>query len=328
MLTASHLTRRFGARVAVDDVSFELVPGEIFALLGPNGAGKTTTLRMLAGLIEPSSGTVRVGSETLSRRTAQRLRSRIGFLTETPGLWERLSVWQNLLVYARLHGLADSAGAVGAALDLFDMRDRARDAAAHLSKGLRQRVALARTLLHRPDVVLLDEPTAGLDPESARDVRELVLRLRSERRTIVLSTHNLDEVERIADRVAVMRARLVAVDTPAALRARLFGMRVRVTLRQPAASFVAPLKSAGLADVQADEGTLSIAVGDRESATPLIVKRLVDAGADILAVVEEQPPLEEVYLRLLDQEVRLPPSPQSGFGGAGKPDPTYGAGRS
>jgi ABC-2 type transport system ATP-binding protein len=231
MLRASQLTRRFGTRLAVDNVSFELEPGEIFGLLGPNGAGKTTTLRLLAGLIAASSGSVSVNGETMSPDSAPRLRAQIGFLTEAPGLWDRLSVRHNLLVYARLHGLAQPGRAVDEALELFDLRDRSFDAAAELSKGLRQRVALARTLLHRPGIVLLDEPTSGLDPESARDVRELILRLRSERRQVMLSTHNLDEVERIANRVGVLKSRLIAVDTPAAFRARLFGTRLQVKFR-------------------------------------------------------------------------------------------------
>jgi len=286
-LVASHLTRRFDARVAVDDVSLELAPGEIFALLGPNGAGKTTTLRMLAGLIKPSSGTVDV-------------RGRIGFLTEAPGLWDRLTVERNLMVYARLHGLEDPARAVDEALDLFDIGGRKQDRAAQLSKGLKQRVALARTLLHRPDIVLLDEPTSGLDPESARDVRELILRLRGERRAVLISTHNLDEVERVADRVAVLRARLIALDTPAALRARLFGSRVLVRLAGPAAPFADVLKPA-FADVRTEDRTLSIAVSDVERATPGIVRALVQSGADVVSVVADEAPLEEVYLRLLQK---------------------------
>lgn len=299
-LTAHRLTRRFGSRVAVEDVSFSLVPGEVFALLGPNGAGKTTTLRMLAGLIEPSSGSVTIGTETLSRKNASRLRSRIGFLTEMPGLWDRLTVRRNLLVYAQLHQLSRPEAAVDEALDLLDVRDRATDVAAQLSKGLRQRVALARTLLHRPSIVLLDEPTAGLDPESARDMRSLVVRLRSEGRTILLSTHNLDEVERVADRVAVLRTGLVAMDSPAALRTHLFGSRVRVLLRQPADGFVHILASIGLTDIQTDGRTLSIGVRDHESDTPALVRRLVESGADIISVAPEQPPLEDVYLRLLE----------------------------
>ena len=285
-LVASHLTRRFDTRVAVDDVSFALAPGEIFALLGPNGAGKTTTLRMLAGLIRPSSGSVRV-------------EGRIGFLTEAPGLWDRLTVRRNLLVYARLHGLPDPSRAVDEALDLFDIGSRKNDRAAQLSKGLKQRVALARTLLHRPDVVLLDEPTSGLDPESARDVRELILRLRGEQRAILLSTHNLDEVQRVADRVAVLRSRLVALDTPAALRHRLFGSRVNVTLAAPAAPFASAL-NAHFADVRVEDRLLSIAVDDVERAAPDIVRALVRAGADVVSVAADEAPLEEVYLKLLE----------------------------
>ncbi len=302
MLTASHLTRQFEERVAVQDVSFALAPGEIFALLGPNGAGKTTTLRMLAGLIEPTSGRIEVHGEPMSRRNASRLRGRIGFLTEAPGLWDRLTVRQNLLTYARLHGLPAPADAVETALELFDIRDRGADQAAQLSKGLKQRVALARTLLHRPDVVLLDEPTSGLDPESARDVRELVLRLRDERRAVLLSTHNLDEVERVANRVAVLRTRLIAVDTPAALRTRLFGARLRIALIPPAEPFATLLRQSGYGDVRAEDGTLSIAVDDAAARAPAIVRRLVEAGAHIQAVVPEEPPLEEVYLRLLQEE--------------------------
>jgi ABC-2 type transport system ATP-binding protein len=289
VLTASHLTRRFGDRLAVDDVSFDLRAGEIFALLGPNGAGKTTTLRMLAGLIAPSSGAVRRDSN-----------AGIGFLTEAPGLWERLTVRQNLSVYARLHGLTPVDRVVDDALTAFGMLDRARDLAAQLSKGLKQRVALARALLHRPPIVLLDEPTAGLDPESARDVRELVLRLRQEGRAVLLSTHNLDEVERLADRVAVMRGRLIAVDTPAALRARIFGARLRVVTAQPAATFVGTLAAQGLADVAAEDQALSIGVDDPAAAAPRIVRLLVEAGADIVSVVADEQSLEQIYLKLVE----------------------------
>ena len=302
MLTASNLTRSFGERVAVQNVSFSLAPGEIFALLGPNGAGKTTTLRMLAGLIAPSSGSVRVDGQEMSRDGASRLRRHIGFLTETPGLWDRLTVRQNLAVYARLQGLERPQRVVDAALDLFGIRDRAQEVAAHLSKGLKQRVALARTLLHEPDIVLLDEPTAGLDPESARDVRELVIRLRDEKRSILLSTHNLDEVERVANQVAVIRTRLIAMDTLAALRNRLFGARLRIVVSQPAATFVTSLKEIGFADARVDGSTLSIAVPDAATAAPAIVRRLVAAGADIEAIVPEDAPLEEVYLRLLESD--------------------------
>ena len=301
-LVASHLTRRFEARVAVDDLSFELAAGEIVALLGPNGAGKTTTMRMLAGLIDPSSGDVLLDGQQMSRKAGPRLRRRIGFLTEAPGLWDRLTVEQNLLVYARLHGLPHPPLAVDEALDLFDIGSRKRDRAAQLSKGLKQRVALARTLLHRPDIVLLDEPTAGLDPESARDVRELIRRLSEQHRAVLLSTHNLDEAQRIADRVAVLRTRLIALDTPAALRARLFGSRVVVRLANGAPRFAHVLRSS-FDDIRVDGHMLSIAVNDVERTAPRIVRALVDAGADVVSVTTDEAPLEEVYLRLMQGNV-------------------------
>ena len=302
MLSASSLTRLFGTRVAVEDVSFELAAGEIFALLGPNGAGKTTTLRMLAGLIAPTSGAVHIGGEAMTHASAPRLRGRIGFLTEAPGLWDRLTVRQNLLVYARLHGQADPRRAVDLALAALDISDRAGEPTAQLSKGLRQRVALARTLLHDPGIVLLDEPTSGLDPQSARAVREIILRLRAEGRTIVLSTHNLDEVERVADRVAVLRRTLVALDTPDALRARLFGTRVRVTVAADADRLAATVRAAGHTDVTVEGGALSIGVGAETSTIPAVVRMLVQAGAEIHSVVPESAPLEEVYLRLVGEE--------------------------
>lgn len=297
-LTASHLTRRFDTRLAVDDVSFDLVPGEILALLGPNGAGKTTTLRMLGGLIHPTSGSVLLDDRTVTPVTASRLRASIGFLTETPGLWERLTVRQNLTVYARVHGLESPALAVDRMLDLFAITDRALDFAGELSKGLKQRVALARTLLHDPPIVLLDEPTAGLDPQSAHEFRELVLRLRDQRRAVLLSTHNLDEVDRVADRVAVLRTRLVALDTPAALRTRLFGRRVRVELARDAASHVSKLRADGIDDVIAEGAVMSVGLNEHVTVSAL-VRRLIESGAAINAVTPEERSLEDVYLRLL-----------------------------
>jgi ABC-2 type transport system ATP-binding protein len=302
-LTAQHLTRHFGDRVAVDDVSFELQPGEIFALLGPNGAGKTTTLRMLAGLIAPTSGSVRIGSEAMTPDAAPKLRERLGFLTEAPGLWDNLTVHDNLMVYAQLYGMRDADKAVREALGLFEIADRSRDRTARLSKGLKQRVALARAIVHRPSIVLLDEPTAGLDPESARDVRELIVAMRGEGRAVLLCTHNLDEVDRLADRVAVLRSRLVAIGTPGELRQRLFSSRLRIRVTQDAESFAATLRTSGVDDIRADGPWLSLPGGTLT--TPQIVRMLVDAGAGIEAVERDEPSLEEVYLKLLQADGAL-----------------------
>ena len=302
MISASHLTRRFGTRVALDDLSIELKSGEIFALLGPNGAGKTTTLRLLAGLIAPTSGSVQVNGEAMTAASAPKLRARIGFLTEAPGLWDSLTVRENLETYARLYELASPRRAVDEALALFDIRDRARDRPSELSKGLRQRVALARSLLHKPRIVLLDEPTAGLDPESAREVRELVLGLRGEGRTVLLCTHNLDEVDRVADRVAVLRTRLIAAGTPQALRERLFAPRILIRLRQEASRFEASLRGTGITDITIDQRQISVALNGTPLSTPDLVRQLVQWGAEIEAVVPEEPPLEDVYVRLLHSE--------------------------
>jgi len=302
VLSASHLTRRFGDRLALDDLSIDLKGGEIFALLGPNGAGKTTTLRLLAGLIAPTSGNVLVDGEPMTPASASHLRARIGFLTEAPGLWDSLTVRQNLLVYARLYGLESPARAVDHVLRLFEIPDRGNDRAAELSKGLKQRVALARSLLHNPRIVLLDEPTSGLDPESAREVRELIVGLRDEGRTVMICTHNLDEVERVADRVAVLRTRLVATGTPAALRDRMFPPRIRVIMRQPASSFVDLVQRAGFTNASADGAVLLVALDGRAPGTPDLVRRLVEAGADIEAVEPEERRLEDVYLKLLHPE--------------------------
>jgi len=296
MLAARDLTRRFGDRIAVEHVSLELTRGTLLALLGPNGSGKTTTLRMLAGLIAPTSGHVLLDGEVLTRDGLPRLRARMGFLTEAPGLWDRLTVRQNLTTYARLYGAG--VASVDRGLEALGIRDRAGDRTAELSKGLRQRVALARCLLHDPDILLLDEPTSGLDPESARDLRQLIVRLRDSGKAILLSTHNLDEVERVADTVAVLRTRLVAVDSPAALRQRLFGARLRIELSNAAAPYVAVLTAAGLTDVRAEETSLSMAANGTV-ATPAIVQRLVEAGAAIESVTREEVPLEDVYVRLL-----------------------------
>jgi ABC-2 type transport system ATP-binding protein len=302
LLTASHLSRRFGDRLAVEDVSFTLERGEIFALLGPNGAGKTTTLRILAGLIAPSSGTVQIDGAAMGPTSAPQLRARIGFLTEAPGLWDRLTVRDNLLVYARMYGLPSPRRVVDEALERFEIGDRGDDRAAQLSKGLKQRVALARSLLHDPRIAMLDEPTSGLDPASAREVRDLILSLRAQGRTILLCTHNLDEVERVADRVAVLSRRLIAIGTPAALRQKLFAPRVRVVLTQAADRFAAALRTAGLSDIRLDGTMISVSIANTPLTTPDVVRVLVDAGAGVESVVAEEPPLEDVYLKLLQPD--------------------------
>jgi ABC-2 type transport system ATP-binding protein len=307
VLAASHLVRRFGQRVAVDDVTFEVGRGEVFGLLGPNGAGKTTTLRMLGGLIPATTGEVRLDRIAMDRHNGARLRARIGFLTETPGLWDQLTVAENVAVYARLFAVDGVAAAVERALRRFDLWDRRGDRTVLLSKGMKQKLALARALVHDPEVVLLDEPTANLDPQTSRAVRDLLVELRSRGRVVVVSTHNLDEVERVADRIALISTRLVAVGEPSTLRRQIFGRRLAIHFGEQAgavAELMAVAERAGAHDVRREELGMSMVLDDPDAGAPLIVAALVQSGALIRAVFDEQPPLEEVYLRLLDDGSR------------------------
>jgi ABC-2 type transport system ATP-binding protein len=301
VIAADRLTRRFGARDVVKDVTLQVSQSEIVALLGPNGAGKTTTLRMLAGLIAPTSGSVTIDGVRLTRATGASLRTRIGFLTEAPGLWDRLTVRENLRIYAGLYGLANADRTIDRSLDLFGLTARASTRTIELSKGTRQKVALARTLLHGPTILLLDEPTSGLDPEVTRSVRRLLDERRAAGCSILVSTHNLDEAERLADRVAVLHERLVAIDRPAALRQRLTTGRLIVRiLGDPSAYVAAARRSIGdEADVAVEGAGLTLRVTDPDRHTPALVAALVAAGAEILEVRAEMPALEDVYLHLM-----------------------------
>jgi ABC-2 type transport system ATP-binding protein len=298
MITASHLTRRFGARVAVEDVSLEVNASEIVALLGPNGAGKTTTMRMLAGLIAPTSGSVTIGGVRLTKATGSALRRRIGFLTEAPGLWDRLSVRENLLVYAGLYEIDQGTAAIGGLLELLGLAPHATVRTAELSKGMRQKVAIARALLHRPDVLLLDEPTAGLDPEISREVRGLLEERRAAGCAILVSTHNLHEAEQLADRVAVLHQRLLALDTPSVLRRRLTTGRVVVRVVRHAAAYLGIGRQFDT-QATAESDLMTVALADVDRDTPALVRALVAAGAEIREVRPEMPALEDVYLHLV-----------------------------
>jgi len=217
LIDVHRLTKTFGDRTAIEDLTLAVAAGEIVALLGPNGAGKTTTLRLLAGLLAPSSGHGLVAGVPLVGGDGPTLRGRVGLLTETPGLWDRLTITANLVTYARLHGVVGAEARVREVLAEFGLADRAGEVTAVLSKGLRQRVALARALLHAPAVLLLDEPTSGLDPAAARDVRRTITRLAAAGSAVVVCTHDLREAETLATRIGLVQGRLLALGTAAGL---------------------------------------------------------------------------------------------------------------
>lgn len=298
MIHVEGLTRRFGQRTAVDGLTLDVGEGEVVGLLGPNGAGKTTTVRMLACLLAPTAGRARVAGYDVQAE-AQMVRSSVGILTESPGFYKRLSVERNLRYFAELHGVPDPRRAVQRYLERLGLGDRRGDAVATLSKGLRQRLALARALVHEPKVLFLDEPTAGLDPESARDVRQFIGELASERRTVLLCTHNLSEAEELCARIAVLRTRLIALDSPEALKRRLAGSRVVVKLGNPAGEFATGLDLPFVRRATMEGPFLVTEVGDPERDVPTLVRRLVELGAEIRSVARDERTLEEVYLELM-----------------------------
>ncbi len=298
MIRAQGLGRRFGDQWAMQDLELELERGEVFGLLGPNGAGKTTTVRMLTALIAPTTGRATVDGFDVAA-SPDEVRRRVGLLTETPSLYERLSAAQNLDFFGELHGVPHGVRRERAErlLRLFDLWDRRNDLAGTFSKGMKQKLAIARALLHEPSVLFLDEPTSGLDPEAAFVVREAIGRLKREGRTIVLATHDLDEAERLSDRIAFLRGTILRIDTPERLRSEAGGATVVIDLvDDPPPSLERDLKGNDATRRLSVEGLrLTVAVDDVRHDTPRIVRSLVEGGASILGVRESKATLESVY---------------------------------
>ncbi len=299
MIRAEGLTRRFGPLLAVDDLTLYVRQGEVFGFLGPNGAGKTTTMRMLATLIAPTAGAAWINGHRVGEDD-EAVRASIGLLTETPGLYPRLSAEDNLGFFANLHEVADVPGQLRKYLSLLGLWERRADPVGGFSKGMQQKLAIARALLHEPPVLFLDEPTSALDPEAARVVREFIETLKGEGRTIFICTHNLDEADRLCDRVGVIKQRLIRVDAPEALRQGLYGRSVRVQLRETSPALVAVARSLPFVTevVETAEG-LCVALDDPETHNPALVGALVAAGAAIQFVEREAHSLEQVYFDLL-----------------------------
>jgi len=301
-LRAVGLGRQFGDRWAVRDIDLEVHRGEVLGLLGPNGAGKTTTVRLLTALIEPTEGTATVDGFDV-RTQADDVRARVGILTETPGLYDKLSARTNLDFFGRLYGLdaATRAERIEHHLRLFGLWERRDEVTGTFSKGMKQKLAIARALLHDPSVVFLDEPTAALDPEAAFIVRESIEALRKAGRTIVLATHNLDEADRLCDRIAFVRAGLVRVDSPAALRGALGARSLAIRLASsPSPEAIAALRQlAGIDVVEAVDGVLRVGAADPESIAPTVVRSLVASGGDIVEVRVDRTSLEQIYFEVM-----------------------------
>jgi ABC-2 type transport system ATP-binding protein len=314
VITVSGVERRFRTVIAVRDLTFSVPAGQIYGLLGPNGAGKTTTIRILAGLIAPTAGSAEIAGLRLGPDNTA-IRAMTGILTESPGLHDRLTARQNLAYYGRLYGLTDAAlrAAVDRHLALVGLIDAADRRVGGFSKGMRQRVAIARALLHEPKVIYLDEPTSGLDPEAAKSMRGVIAGLRDAGRSILLCTHNLDEAERLCDRIGIINGSLLAEGSPTELRRRTRPTATRVELDGGAVDAAdlggvigaLPYVSA----VRTEAQSLWVELAEPRRHTPDLVRELVERGARVVAVAEEVASLEQVYLDLVgeraerDQEV-------------------------
>jgi ABC-2 type transport system ATP-binding protein len=303
-LSVHDLSKRFGDRIAFQNVSFDVGYGEVFGFLGPNGAGKTTTVRTLGTLIAPTSGSATVAGIPLTPENGVEIRRRIAIMPESPGLYLRLSVRENLECFADLYEVPDTGDRIDRALRAVHLSDRAHDACGTLSKGLRQRVALARALLSDPQVLFLDEPTAGLDPAAARDVHDLIDDLRHRGVTIFLTTHRLEEAERLCDRVAILNTTLRTIGRPSELRDHLFARTLAIKTLVPFPDPDRVFTGLPAVDSWRHDGLAGyvLAVSDPAVAAPAATRALVAAGADVLSIGESRHSLEDVYLELVNQD--------------------------
>jgi len=304
------LTKRFGTLTAVSQLSFEVKEGEIFGLLGPNGAGKTTTIRMLAGLIAPSEGGARVGDYDINR-DALKIRANIGLLTENPSLYDRLTGYENMEFFAEAYGLSkpqERKQRIGELLDFFDLWDRRHYKVGTFSKGMKQKLALARALVHSPPIIYLDEPTSGLDPSASKNIRDLMEQMsQQEKRTILLSTHRLEDAERLCNRVLIInQGKSIIVGSPEELQDKIAGepmLQVRLTqVTSPILKAVRALDH--VHDVQVDNTNtrLNLIVKNVETTTPIVVQTIVNAEGQVHSVQMLRPSLEEAYIKLMQEE--------------------------
>jgi ABC-2 type transport system ATP-binding protein len=303
MIEIVGLGRTFDGKAAVEDLNLKVEKGEVFGLLGPNGAGKTTTIRMLACLIKQTSGTAFVnGLEINTSSDSQRIRGIVGVLPESPGLYESLSANRNLDFFAQLYGVPKDKREerIEELLKMLDLWDRRDEPVATYSKGMKQKIAIARAFVHDPQVVFLDEPTAGLDPQASLTVREFLVALKKEGRTVFINSHHLDEVERLCDRIAVMNRTALAIGSPKDLARRYWGRTTVVELAAMDPAYVDIVRGLDFAsNVRIDDGRILVDLDDPEIRNPVIVERLTRAGAKIEYVTELKRSLEDVYMKLI-----------------------------
>lgn len=305
MIDAENLTKKFDDVTAVDNLSLHIGKGEVFGFLGPNGAGKTTTVRMLTGLISKTSGTAQIGDYDIGNNVdMQNIRRMIGLLPENVGLYENLSAYQNLDYYGRFYKIPEKQrrDRIEYLLKLLGLWDQRDFQAGKFSKGMKQKLAIARALIHDPPILFLDEPTANLDPEAAKTVRDFILELKKENRTIFINTHLLSEAEKLCDRVGIIKTKLLAVDTPENLIQSLNGTKTVIQLETINDKIIRAVEKVKLGEVKVNGNKLVINVINPELENPDIFQAIETAGGRIQLVNEVKSTLEEVYLKYVRGE--------------------------
>lgn len=306
MIDTLNLTRKFGDLTAVDGLTLQVDEGEIFGFLGPNGAGKTTTVRMLSCLISKTSGEASIaGYQVDDPEDSLKIRKIIGLLPENVGLYDALSAYDNLDFYGRLYECPEARRRenIEHFLKMLGLWDKRDVSAGQFSKGMKQKLAIARALIHDPKVLFLDEPTANLDPESAKTVRDFILQLKKEKKTtIFLNTHNLDEAQRVCDQIGIFNGKLMALGTPAELEGSVWGNKTVVQLEKVTDAILSALDKLPLKNMVVDEGRLTIDVTEADKENPAIVDAIVGAGGKIQYVTRLSSTLEDAYLKFVRQE--------------------------
>ena len=306
MIDTENLTKKFGDLTAVDSVTLHVDEGEVFGFLGPNGAGKTTTVRMLCCLISKTSGVARIaGYEAGNNETdSLKIRKIIGLVPDNVGLYEELSAYKNLDYYGRLYDCSEKQRKenIQRFLTLLGLWEKRDVSAGSFSKGMKQKLAIARALIHDPKILFMDEPTANLDPESSKTVREFILDLKKEKRTIFLNTHNLDEAQRICDRIAILNTRLMAIGTPQELESSVSGRKTVIQLEQVSEAILTALKKLPLGNISVDGSRLTIDVTNPEKENMTISDAIFRAGGHIQSINVVGSTLEDAYLKLVREE--------------------------
>jgi ABC-2 type transport system ATP-binding protein len=304
MITVENLTKKFGEVTAVEGLTFQVEEGEIFGFLGPNGAGKTTTIRMLCCLISKTSGEARIDNYDVDKAAdSLQIRKRIGLVPDNVGLYDDLTAFENIDFYGKLYELPERRRRenIERFLKMLDLWERKDTQAGSFSKGMKQKLALARALTHEPKLLFMDEPTANLDPESAKTVRDFILEVKKQGRTIFLNTHNLDEAQRICDRIGIIKTKLLTIGSPEQLRESLTKPKIEVRLAEVSEALVDALRKKIPNKIEVSDSKLIIDVNDPDKENPVIITSIGSIGGQIREVTQIIPTLEDVYLQIMKE---------------------------